>query len=95
MHDIMIKAGLSGMQVRILLHDKIRPSNVHDFAVILLAEAKNMFDHLPKSKQIFIPSYYPGYKIPAQVYQRVTILHKQLLMLNKLVKADQFWFKAN
>lgn len=67
--------------------NEITPSDVYDIASLVVSELIYIHSgqgNLESPRQI----YYPGLKIPSQVFQRVGILEQQLLSLRELVKAN-------
>tara|TARA_B100000508_G_scaffold132661_1_gene121803 strand:- start:349 stop:1359 length:1011 start_codon:yes stop_codon:yes gene_type:complete len=72
----------------------IAPNDVYDLSKIIVAEVSYFHAHLPKKSQA--PEvYYPGYKLPSDVYQRAGILLKQLQLLEKEVQQQPNWLRKN
>ncbi|QDU62774.1 hypothetical protein Pan216_36440 [Planctomycetes bacterium Pan216] len=70
--------------------DRATPSDVYDIASILVAELADLHRRLPDShppRRVV----YPGQKLPSHVFQRVGLLEKQLVELEKLVQQHPQW----
>lgn len=61
----------------------VLPSDVYDLAVMFVSQLRYMHSLMPEAKQIK-NSYYPGKVIPADVYQRLSILEKQMLEMKRV-----------
>ncbi|MDF1758955.1 MAG: hypothetical protein P1U40_00290 [Coxiellaceae bacterium] len=64
--------------------DKIQqltPSSVYDLSKIVVAETR--FLSLKQQDSEMVRSFYPGYKTPSEVYQRVGILMQQLKLIEQ------------
>ncbi|QDU64174.1 hypothetical protein Pan216_50630 [Planctomycetes bacterium Pan216] len=90
-------AQLSGLDVLELRMDEevdqeASPSDVFDIASLLVSELAFIHSQLPDAKP---PrrTVYPGRKFPSHVYQRVGILERQLIELEKWVGDDPNWLK--
>jgi hypothetical protein len=73
------------------LHQAI-PGNAYSLSKIILAEVR-YFNTLLPQKMAAIQSYYAGYKVPADVYQRAGILFSQLTQLQNKVKKNNQWLR--
>lgn len=73
-------------------HYQAKPSNVYDLAKIIVAEVRYL--NLSVGNKSSIESYNPGYKTPSEVYQRASILQKQLDLLKKYVTQQPNWVEA-
>lgn len=67
--------------------NKIMPSDVFDLAKIIVSEVRYLDKKINNINKI--ESYYPGYKTPSQVYQRASILLKQLKILKKEIRENK------
>ncbi len=73
-------------------HAQVRPSDVYDIVTILIAELAYLhaqIDNAPAPR----PAYYPGRKLPSQVYQRAGLFERQLIELETLVAAHPSWLR--
>ncbi|MBL4711784.1 MAG: hypothetical protein JKX75_04695 [Gammaproteobacteria bacterium] len=87
---------LSGGQIlEFTKHDnRVRiPSDVYDLTSLLVADIEYLHAQ-KKSVGIAADVYYPGDKIPSHVYQRASILEKQLKLLLDKVKKQPSWLKS-
>jgi hypothetical protein len=66
------------------------PSDVYDIAALLVSEVNQLHMLLEGAKPPR-EAYYPGRKLPSQVYQRAGILEAQLVRLEVLVAAKPSW----
>ncbi len=55
----------------------VLPSDVYDLAVLVVSQLKYMHSLIPDARPIR-DSYYPGKVLPSDVYQRLTVLEKQI-----------------
>ncbi len=88
--EIYQTVGLDTLDVDIsaIQEKNISPSDVFDMASIILAR----LDYLHTKKNIIRPireTYFPGRKVPSDVYQQSAILEQQLTTLLSLLKKDQ------
>jgi hypothetical protein len=79
MNPIMEKFGKKCLELEEYEKDRpqVLPSDVYDLAVMMVSQLRYMHSLIPGAKKIK-NSYYPGKVIPADVYQRLTILEKQM-----------------
>lgn len=82
----------------ILKFDKIDnkariPSDVYDLTSLLVANIEYLHSKKVTIKESAI-AYYPGEKIPSHVFQRVSILQKQLDILLNAVRNEPDWLKS-
>jgi len=66
----------------------VQPSDVYDLAVLFASQLRYWHSLLPKKSEIR-KSYYPGKVVPSDVYQRLSILSKQideLMRVNNVTK---------
>ena len=61
----------------------VLPSDVYDLAVMFVSQLRYMHSLIPEAKKIK-NSYYPGKVISADVYQRLTILEKQMMEMMRV-----------
>jgi hypothetical protein len=66
------------------------PSDVYDIAALLVSEVSQLHMLLEGAEPPH-EAYYPGGKLPSQVYQRAGILEAQLVRLEALVAAKPSW----
>lgn len=66
----------------------VKSSTVYDLSKIVVAEVSFLQNKI-KANDEGIQSFYPGYKTPAEVYQRVEMLLKQLKLLEAKVKNNK------
>ena len=59
----------------------VLPEDVYDLASIILSELSYLHLKTPKAEKP-VPVYFPGLKFPSHVFQRVSILEKQLVTLS-------------
>ncbi len=91
-------AALSNMKVVKLDLDQsesheISPSDVYDLASLVLSEL-SYFHVANKRSQQVAATYYPGKKIPSDVYQRVGVLERQLVYIEKMVRKNPRWLDS-
>lgn len=70
---------------------QVTPNNVFDLSKIIVSEVRYLNTLLPYS--VSIQAFYPGYKMPSEVYQRAGILLKQLELLESAVDKNPNWLK--
>ena len=58
------------------------PEDVYDLASIILSEVAYLHSQTPQAEKP-VPVYFPGLKFPSHVFQRVSILEKQLEMIKQ------------
>lgn len=69
------------------------PSDVYDIASMLVSELNYLHSLLPEATPPR-PVYYPGRKIPTDVFQRAGILDRQLSELERLIGNHPDWLTA-
>lgn len=88
--EIYKTVGLDTLEVDIsaIQEKNVGPSDVFDMASIILAR----LDYLNRKKNILRPirkTYFPGRKVPSDVYQQSAVLEQQLTGLLSLLKTNQ------
>lgn len=64
--------------------ERVTPSDVYDLASLVVSELSHLHSLLKDSKPVHL-AYYPGFKLPSDVFQRVGILEAQLSELHKAI----------
>ncbi len=72
---------------------KVTPSDVYDLATLIVSELTYLYWRTGETK--IIKSYQPPPKIPAQVFQRIGVLEKQLGVILENVKSNPNWLKRD
>ncbi|MCM8527815.1 MAG: hypothetical protein NE327_14940 [Lentisphaeraceae bacterium] len=62
--------------------DNVLPEDVYDLASLVLSEVVFLHSQTPGAENA-VPVYFPGLKFPSHVYQRVSILEKQLDLIQQ------------
>ena len=62
--------------------EKVLPEDVYDLASIVLSEVVYLHSQTPGAENA-VPVYFPGLKFPSHVFQRVSILEKQLDLIQQ------------
>jgi len=94
-HRLRGIAELSGLTMLELKIDEARlqsiePSDVYDVASLIVAELAYLHSKLPAARPPR-QAYHVGRKFPSHVYQRAGILDRQLVELERRVKAKPDW----
>ena len=71
------------LEVKNTRGESVTPDDVYDIASLLVSELMYLHSCVPRAEPP-VPSYDPGRKFPAHVYQRAGILEKQLQTLEAL-----------
>lgn len=77
----------------ILKKSIVKPTHVQMLATLIHSEVIGLHSDLKTSKQP-ATAYYPGFKTPSHVFQRVSLLVNQLEMLKGLVEKNPTWLKS-
>lgn len=95
LQSIAKNSGVSMLKVQVDLNSntKITSSNVYDLSKIIVAEVRYLNTILSGGGNERNIGYYPGYKIPSDVYQRAGVLLEQLEVLASYVKKNLDWLK--
>lgn len=96
LREIAKNSSISMLSIQTNFKDaqSVAPSDVYDLAKVNVAELKYFLD-LAGIKTNDIQPYYPGFKVPADVYQRAGILLKQLNILQEETAKNPNWIKDN
>jgi hypothetical protein len=91
---IAARSGLPMLKLEGEVRDAVTPSDVYDMATLLVSELVYLWSRTgdgvsPRT------AYYPGRKLPSDVYQRAGLLQRQLAELERLVKATPNWLAPN
>ena len=92
--EIALDSGVAMLDVKVNKNalQQVVPSNVYDLAKVIVAEVRYFYSVATKNIK-FIDTYYPGKKIPSDVYQRSGILLKQIELLKTNVKQNPSWLR--
>jgi hypothetical protein len=73
--------------------DTVTPSDVYDIASLIVSELSFLHSHL---EGVLAPpdAYYPGRKVPSDVYQRAGLLEALLIDLQALVETSPSWLQT-
>jgi len=93
LESIAKQSGLKMLSLKIneLGSHQTTPSNVFDLSKIVVAEVRYLNTLISNDESV--RAYDPGYKVPSDVFQRSSILLKQLKALDQAVKKDPNWLK--
>ncbi len=97
-YDLLSKiAQLSGVKIlKFTVPEQSRairtPSDVYDLASLIVSELA-YFHEQKLNKKLSVKAYFPGYKTPSHVFQRVGILKTQLKTLQHYVNDHPNWLK--
>ncbi len=69
---------------------EVTPSDVYDIATLLVSELAYLWSQLDNAVPPR-PAYYPGRRFPSHVYQRASLLERQLAELAELVDTTPAW----
>ncbi len=69
----------------------VRPVDVYNLANLVLSELQYIFDLAGGNENKVPVSYYPGWKFPSHVNQRIGVLSQQVDQLLKTVKDNPSW----
>jgi len=90
-HNIAARSKITTLQLEVQnsLH-KIAPSDVYDIASLIVSDLAYINTKLPKYT-FPRPVFDPGRKYPSDVYQRVSILEKQIKALDTFSTKNPLW----
>ena len=97
MHRIAVHSDLEVLELKLQEGSgsevaAIVPSDVFDISSLLVAELAHLHSRLPQAAP-HRPAYYPGRKIPSDVFQRVGVLEAQLEQLENHSRESPDWIR--